>query len=197
MKRAALKLACALVGALLASGCATDKLTLLENEEGHPTGAVAVIASDGRESLIDQPLTQAKLRDGPTKGRVLKKLKPGYSALLDSLPPSAKGFAITFPIDVTKIPADQRSVLEQIRNELSTRPGAQIEVAGFTDSLGPEELNDKISKDRADSVAQELRDFGFAVAPEDALGRGEFEARDKLGDEKADETYRRVVVIVR
>lgn len=197
MKRAALKLACALVGALLASGCATDKLTLLENEEGHPTGAVAVIASDGRESLIDQPLTQAKLRDGPTKGRVLKKLKPGYSALLDSLPPSAKGFAITFPIGVTKIPADQRSVLEQIRNELSTRPGAQIEVAGFTDSLGPEELNDKISKNRADSVAQELRDFGFAVAPEDSLGRGEFEARDKLGDEKADETYRRVVVIVR
>ena len=197
MKRAALQLAGALAAALLANGCATDKLTLLENEEGHPTGAVAVIASDGRESLIDRPLTQAKLRDGPTKGRTLKKLKPGYTALLDSLPPSAKGFAITFPINETKIPSDQRSILEQIRNELSTRPGAQIEVAGFTDSLGPEELNDKVSKDRADSVAQELRDFGFVIDPEDALGRGEFEARDKLGDEKGDETYRRVVVIVR
>ena len=197
MKRATLALSAALAGALLAAGCATDKVTLLENEDGHPTGAVAVLASDGRESLIDRPLTQARLRDGPTKGRALKKLNPGYSALLDSLPPAAKGFAITFQIDETKIPADQRSVLEQIRNELSTRPGAQIEVAGFTDSLGPEDLNDKISKDRAESVAQELRDFGFSIEPEDALGRGEFEARDKLGDEKGDATYRRVVVIVR
>ena len=197
MKRTALELSGAFALALITSGCATDKLTLLENEEGHPTGAVAVIASDGRESLIDRPLTQAKLRDGPTKGRTLKKLKPGYSALLDSLPPSAKGFAITFPIDATKIPADQRDILEQIRNELSTRPGAQIEVAGFTDSLGPEELNDVVSKDRAESVAQELRDFGFTVGPEDVLGRGEFEAREKLGDEKGDATYRRVVVIVR
>ena len=195
--RTTLRLSAALAGALLAAGCATDKLTLLENEDGHPTGAVAVIASDGRESLIDRPLTQAKLRDGLTKGRALKKLKPGYYALLDSLPPSARAFVITFPIDETKIPSEQRTILEQIRNELSTRPGAQIEVAGFTDSLGPEELNDRISKDRADSVAQELRDFGFAIEPEDALGRGEFEARDKLGDEKGDETYRRVVVIVR
>lgn len=186
-----------LAAALLTSGCATDKVTLLENEEGHATGAVAVLASNGRESLIDQPLTQANLRDGPTKGRALKKLKPAYSALLGTLPPAAKGFAITFPINESKIPADQRGILDQIRTELSTRPGAQIEVAGFTDSLGPEELNDKISRDRAEAVAQELRELGFAVGPDDAVGRGESEAREKLGDDKADETYRRVVVIVR
>lgn len=193
MSRAAL----ALAGALLVTGCATDKVTLLENEDGHETGALAVLATDGRESVIDRPLTQAKLRDGPTKGRTLKKLDPAYGALLGSLPPSAKGFVIAFPIGETRIPAGQRGILEQIRTELATRPGAQIEVAGFTDSLGAEDLNDKISRDRAEGVAQELREFGFTVGAEDAVGRGETEARTALGDEVADETYRRVVVIVR
>lgn len=193
MKRVAL----ALAGALLATGCATDRVTLLENEDGNETGALAVLASDGRESVIDRPLTQAKLRDGPTKGRAVKAIKPAYSALLANLPPAAKGFVITFPVNQSRIPEEQRSILEQIRAELSIRPGAQIEVAGFTDSTGPEEGNNKISKDRAESVAQELRDFGFAIGADDAVGRGEFEARDKLGDDKADETYRRVVVIVR
>ena len=193
MKRAAL----ALAGALLATGCATDRVTLLDNEDGNETGALAVLASDGRESVIDRPLTEAKLRDGPTKGRAVKQLKPAYSALLANLPPAAKPFVITFPLGLSKIPADQRGILEQIRNELSTRPGAQIEVAGFTDSTGPEELNEKISKERAEGVAQELREFGFEVGADDAVGRGESEARATLGDDKADESYRRVVVIVR
>ena len=197
MIRATLKLYGVLAGALFASGCATDKVILLENEDDHPTGAVAVIASNGSESVIDRPLTQAKLRDGPTKGRALKKLKPKYGALLAGLPPSAKGFIITFPTGESTIPEDQRGVLQLIRNELANRPGAQIEVAGFTDSNGTEELNNTISKDRADIVAQELRNSGFAVGENDTVGRGEYEAREKLGDEVVDATYRRAIVIVR
>ena len=193
MKRAAL----ALAGALLATGCATDKVTLLENEDGHETGAVAVLASDGRESVIDRPLTQAKLRDGPTKGRAVKSLRPAYSALLADLPPKAKGFVITFPPNGTKIPDDQRSIVEQIRNELSIRPGAQIEVAGFTDSTDDDAANDIVSRRRAEAVAQELRELGFSVEAGDAVGRGEDEARKALGDNVASDAYRRVEVIVR
>ena len=197
MKRATLALSAALAGALLASGCATDKVTLLENEDGHPTGAVAVLASDGRESLIDQPLTQAKLRDGPTKGRAVKALKPAYAILLADLPPAAKAFVITFPPDQSAIPEEQRSILDAIRTELTTRPGAQIEVAGFTDSTGGDELNDDISKKRAEAVAQELRGFGFAIDADDAVGRGEDEAKKQLGDEVSSEAFRRVEIIVR
>lgn len=183
--------------ALLAGGCASDKVTLLENEDGNETGAVAVLSSDGKESVIDRPLTEARLRDGPTRGRAVKQIKPAYSALLNNLPPKAKGFVITFPLGQSKIPTEQRTILEEIRNELSIRPGAQIEVAGFTDSSGDDALNDRISRERAESVAQELRDYGFPVEPGDAVGRGEDEARSKLGDEKKDESYRRVVVLVR
>ena len=187
----------ALVGALLAAGCATDKVTLLENEDGHPTGAVAVLASDGRESVIDRPLTQAKLRDGLTKGRAVKALKPAYAMLLADLPPAAKAFVITFPADQSAIPAEQRGILDAIRTELTNRPGAQIEVAGFTDSTGSDDLNDEVSRKRAEAVAQELRDFGFVIDAGDAVGRGEDEAKKQLGDNISSEAFRRVEIIVR
>ena len=192
-----MRTALALAGALLVAGCATDRVTLLDNEDGNATGALAVLASDGRESVIDQPLTQAKLRDGPTRGRAIKAVKPAYATLLANLPPAARGFVITFPPNQSAIPVEQRSILEAIRTELSIRPGAQIEVAGFTDSTGDDALNDEVSRKRADAVAQELRESGFAVDPGDAVGRGEDEAKKQLGDGVASEAYRRVEVIVR
>lgn len=186
-----------LAGALLASGCAADRLTLLENEDANEGGAVAVLAADGAETVIDRPLTEARLREGPTRARAVKKIKPAYTALLSSLPPKAKEFVITFPLGQSSIPIEQRAVLDEIRSELSIRPGAQIEVAGFTDSTGDDALNDQISRERAEGVAKELRDYGFPVDPADAVGRGEDEAKLKLGDGQADESYRRVVVVVR
>lgn len=189
--------AAALAVALAVTACATDKLTLLENEPGHDTGAVAVIDKKGRETLVDQVNAQAALRNGPSKVRQLKELRPEYTSLIGSLPPQARAFVITFPVGSSDIPADQRAILEQIRTELSTRPGAQIEVAGFTDSTGSDTLNDKISLDRAQSVVGQLVGFGFPVDAEDAVGRGEDEARAKLGDEVANDGYRRVEVIIR
>lgn len=183
--------------ALLTGGCATDKVTLLENEDGNATGAVAVLGSNGRESVIDRPLTEARLRDGLTRGRAVKQLNPAYGELLGSLPPKAKGFVITFPLGQSRIPVEQSAILEQIRTELSIRPGAQIEVAGFTDSSGEDALNDTISRERAEGVAQELREYGFPIEPNDVVGRGEDEAKSRLGDGMVDESYRRVVVFVR
>ena len=182
---------------VLLAGCATDKVTLLENEDGHPNGAVAVIDEKrGSEVLVDKALTEAKLRGRPVP-RTVGKLKPAYSALLGSLPPAAREFGITFGLDEVRIPAAQRTVLEAIRTELSIRPGAQIEVVGFTDSSGSDEYNDEVSKKRAEAVAAELREFGFPVDLDDAVGRGEREAKASLGDGVMDASYRRVVVVVR
>lgn len=187
----------ALAAALLATSCATDKVTLLDNEPGSDTGAVAILAADGRESVVDRPLTEAALRDGAVKPKPVKAIKPAYATLLASLPPRARRFEITFPSNESAIPAAQRGILEAIRNELATRPGAQIEVAGFTDSSGGDAENDALSLKRAQAVAEELRAYGFRVDPSDAVGRGEDEARNQLGDGKVSEAFRRVDVIVR
>lgn len=189
----------AIGGALLLAGCATDKVTLLENEAGHETGAVAVIGRNGGETLVDKVNSQAGLRGGPTSVKALKQINPAYTALLTLLPPPLRTFHINFGTGETKIPQAQRGVIDEIRAELSRpeRKGAQIEVAGFTDSVGGDQRNDTVSKDRAEAVAQELRESGFSIDANDAVGRGEDDAKGKLGDEVNDETYRRVDVIIR
>ena len=187
----------ALAAVLILGGCATDRLTLLDNEAGSETGAVAVLAPDGREIVVDRANSEAALRGGSARIKPVKQIKPAYATLIGSLPPAARPFAITFDTGQSRIPDTQRAILAQIRTELSTRPGAQIEVVGFTDSEGGEARNDAISRERAQAVAEQLREFGFAVDPDDAIGRGEDEARKTLGDGVRDEAFRKVVVIVR
>lgn len=191
------RLALALAGALVLAGCASDRVTLLDNEVGHPGGALAVIEDDGSATVLDRPNTQALLRDGGARTRTLDRLDPAYAALIDTLPPAATRFQLTFPVGESRVLAGQRAILEQIRNELSIRPGAQIEVAGFTDSTGDDVGNDQLSRERAEAVARELREYGFQIDADDAVGRGEDEARASLGDNVSDESYRRVDVIVR
>jgi len=192
VRRAAL----ALAGALLAAGCAADRVTLLDNEDGEQQFAVADITNPDKERVLDAQLSELKL--GRSSGpRALRKLRESDAQLLTGLPPKAREFVIIFPAGESKIPQDQRKILEDIRNELSVRPGAQIEVAGFTDSQDTDEKNDRLSLGRAQSVAQELRDFGFPVDPGDAVGRGEDEAKKRFGDDKEVPEYRRAVVIVR
>jgi outer membrane protein OmpA-like peptidoglycan-associated protein len=188
----------ATVFALTLGACATtDRVTLLEGEAGHAVGAIAVLDTDGRETVLDAPRMQALLGSGTARVRTVDKLDASIGPLMDSLPLPPASFTITFPKAGASIPGDQRQVLEKIRMELARRPGAQIEVAGFTDSTGSEESNNELSRQRALAITQELRDSGFEIADEDAVGRGEYEARAALGDNVADESYRRVDVIVR
>lgn len=191
------RIALAGVGALALSACATDRVVLLDNEDGRPGGALAVLEPGGAETVIDRPNTRASLGSGPARTRSVDQIDPAYAELLATLPPAAKVFAITFPTGESRIFEGQRTILEEIRAELAARPGAQIEVAGFTDSVGDNASNDRLSRQRADSVVGELRESGVAVDPEDAVGRGEDDARAELGDNVADERYRRVFVIVR
>lgn len=192
-----IRAALALAGAVVAAGCATDRVTLLDNEDGNETGALAILASDGRETVIDRANSEAALRNGPARVKAVDTIKPAYTALIGALPPGAKAFSIPFETGQAAIREDQRQVLELIRNEISVRPGAQVEVAAFTDSVGSEDLNAKLSLERAQNVAGELRAFGFPIAEGDAIGRGEHEAKRQFGDEKDLPEFRRVDVIVR
>lgn len=188
----------ALSGAIALGGCAADKLTLLENEEGNETGAVAILDPvTGEERVeVNTKLTEAKLTSRP-KPRTVKELKPAYNELLTSLPPKARIFPFKFEKDATSISPDQYATFGLIKDELRLRKGAQIEVLGFTNSLGDEDLNNRISKDRAKSVATELRVNGIEIDPMDEVGRGEYAARDVDGDEKANEEFRTVLVLIR
>lgn len=188
--------ALALAGALLASGCATDRVTLLDNEDGAADFAVADITKPDRERVINQQLGELKLgRSAP--GKVRKKARDSDLQLANTLPLKVYKQDFLFDPNVSELSAAQLTQLDDIRKAAIDREPAQIEIEGFTDADGNEDYNLGVSKDRAQTVAAQLRAAGITIADENIVARGEYEARKTDPDDKVNPDFRKVTVIVR
>jgi len=192
-----IRLSLALAGAFALAGCVTDRVTLLENEPGSPLGAIAVLSTDGGETVLDQPNQRASLSSRSPRVRTLDQLDPSYTPLMETLPPAPVSIQIDFGTGESEIEGVEQQKIDEILAIYNNLPGAQIEVAGFTDSVGEATVNDRLSRERAESVANELRRFGVPIDTGDAVGRGEDDAVAALGDEKPSLAYRKVEVIIR
>lgn len=80
---------------------------------------------------------------------------------------------ITFERRSTELTADSKSVVEDISKILKEYPTLNFEIAGHTDSRGNDDLNKKISQDRANSVKNLLISFGIDENRIKAVGYGE------------------------
>ena len=196
MRRAGLAAACLLFG-----GCAaSSSLVLLPDDEGHQ-GAVAVLEADGKpsESVIAQGNTRTKLGDPNAASRPLgeKGLKAEEAALLTSLPPPAKSFLLYFDQGTVTLTPQSLSVLDQLRAEIASRSGPEVQVTGHTDTVGSEDDNDRLSQQRAEEVLNWLADQGIDRTLMSAVGRGERELKEPTVDNFSSAANRRVEVIVR
>lgn len=185
---------------LLLGGCATSSLVLLPDDEGHQ-GSVAVLEAGGKptESVIAEGNSRTKLGTVSAAPQPLgaKGLKAQEAALLSNLPPPAKSFILYFDEGtVTPTPASQ-AVLAELRAEIASRSGPQVEVTGHTDTVGSEEDNDRLSLQRAEEVLGWLASQGFDRSLMSATGRGERELKEPTVDNFSSAANRRVEVIVR
>jgi len=189
----------ALAGTILLAGCAGgERVTLLSAAQDRPVGAVAVLDTDGGETVLDTANTQASLGSGSPRVRQLRSVDPAYEELINSFPRLIEPQAIRFQTAGTNISTDQitslKALLESLGPDLTIY---QIEVAGYTDSVGSEQDNVRLSQNRANQVADLLRAEGFEIDPNDVIGRGEYAAVRELGDEKQSARFRAVTIKIR
>lgn len=183
--------------ALLLGACAAPSALLLPGEEGHATGALAVLDDKRGEQVLDQPLRSARMTRGGARLRTVTTVKPAYEELINTLPPPAKSFTLLFVEGTTTLTPASRGVLDQIRTEVAARPGAEVQVTGHTDTVGSDDDNDRLSQMRAEEVVGVLISEGFSRDALSAVGRGEREPAVNTGDNVASAENRRVEVIVR
>jgi outer membrane protein OmpA-like peptidoglycan-associated protein len=185
----------ALLGLLV--GCATPKALLLPGENGHPTGALAVLEDNGGERVLDQPLARARLSRGGASVSTASTVKPAYRRLLNDMPAPAYSYTLYFYDGTTTIVPSSRPILDAIKADVAARPGAEVEVTGHTDTVGSEDDNDRLSLLRAEQVMSTLIAEGIARDITSAVGRGERDPAVAAGDNVANMQNRRVEVIVR
>ena len=185
---------------LLLGGCATSSLVLLPDDEGHQ-GSVAVLEAGGKptDAVIAEGNSRTKLGTPNAAPRPLgsKGLKAQEAALLGSLPPPARSFTLYFDEGTVTPTEESQAVLAQLRAEIASRSGPQVEVTGHTDTVGSEEDNDRLSLQRAEEVLGWLASQGFDRSLLSATGRGERELKEPTVDNFSSAANRRVEVIVR
>jgi OOP family OmpA-OmpF porin len=80
---------------------------------------------------------------------------------------------ITFDPGASSITSETTNVVDEIADILKRCPDLRIEIAGYTDSQGREEMNQSLSQDRASAVLDALRSRRVPVASFEAKGYGE------------------------
>jgi outer membrane protein OmpA-like peptidoglycan-associated protein len=185
--------------AALPAGCATPSLTLLPSEEGRQ-GAVAVIEENGRprEIVIDELNSRTNLSGEPrTKSIDPARLSARQQSLLDNLPPAPVELTLYFEEGKTSLTPESAAGLDYLKAELQRRPGAELQVTGYTDTVGSMADNDELSQRRAEEILTILAAQGIDLSLMSAVGRGERDPLEPTADNVPNPANRRVVVTIR
>ncbi|MHB0775008.1 OmpA family protein [Halomonas sp. WWR20] len=160
--------------------------TLTGASVGAALGAVAgALSGDGSSSRRDRALIgaaagaaigggvgaymdaqESKLREG-LQGTGIDVAREGNDIVLN-MPNS-----VTFGFDSSELQTSARQALNDVNAVLREYPDTRITVAGHTDSTGSDSYNQRLSEQRAQTVAQYLTQGGVASSRINAVGYGE------------------------
>ena len=184
--------------ALLAAGCASERVILLPSADGRPSGVV--VRDKSGEILLDQPYAATVRRSGSVSGYQSspEEVKERFADALAALPPRANSYTVYF-MQGSSDTLTPESLLEfdKIKADLAARSAGEIRVIGHTDRVGSVQSNDAFSIKRANAVRELLVNAGVNPAVIETAGRGEREPLVPTEDEVAEAKNRRVEISVR
>ena len=187
-----------LVTALLAAGCASERVILLPSVDGKPS-AVAVRDKSG-EVLLNQPYAATVRRAGAVSGyqSSAEEVNERFADALAALPLRAVSYTVYFASGSSDTLTPE-SLLEfdKVKADLAARPAGEIRVIGHTDRVGTVQSNDAFSLKRAAAVRELLIAAGVKPAVIESAGRGEREPVVPTEDEVDEAKNRRVEINVR
>ncbi len=162
-------------------------------------GAV-VVQEGGREVVLDTAYASARTGPGgrleagqatPDEVRAL------FADALTAAPPRPVTFILYFVEATDQFTPESQALVDQILVTIATRPAPDLTVAGHTDAVGTDQVNDALSLRRAERVRALL--IGRGIPPDSivAVGRGKRELRVPTPDGVAEPRNRRVEITVR
>jgi outer membrane protein OmpA-like peptidoglycan-associated protein len=190
--------ACAIGALVLFLGaCSTGTVVLLPEKDAHPT-AVVVTQGD-RQAVLDQPYAAAT--QTPLGPRAYTSSAQEVQALaglaLAAQPPRPAQFTLYFVEGKDELTDESKQIVEGVFAEISGRPVPDLLVIGYTDTVGNDQANDALSRQRADTIRAALLERGVVADNVVAVGRGKRELLIQTADGVAEARNRRVVIIVR
>lgn len=196
MTRARLALIAGLAGLTLS--CASSQVTLAPAGDGEEAGSVAIAnPKTGQELAVSDGTGNVSAAGARVETTDAATFEARYGDLLAALPQAPKSFTLYFKAGSAEPTPESMPLLDQIFTEIKSRPGADLQIIGHTDTVGSLELNDRLSLERAAEVTSFLFSLGLDKTIVRISGRGERELREATPDDTPSDINRRVEVIVR
>ncbi|WNC91576.1 OmpA family protein [Paraburkholderia sp. FT54] len=199
IRRHGLAFAAAFVMLAWLAACSTpDKIILLPDPDGK-VGAV-VVHSATAEQTIDKAYAGVDVSKGGTIEKTLdsqSSVQARYGELLAARPPRPMTFTIFFLFDsATELAPESSATVKKLKAVLATWPAPQLVVVGHTDLAGSQEFNDRLSMQRAQTVATFLIKQGIPPQQIETAARGKREPLVPTADGVPHRMNRRAVITI-
>lgn len=198
-----------LAAMVLASACATapppkpsppPDLIVLLPDEGGKTGAI-VVSGQGEERILSEPHQAVTVAPGSPPSRPFVMVTPEVSSAVgpavSALPAPPLQFILYFELDTTELTKGSREKLPEVIRAIRDRGPVDASVVGHTDTMGTKEYNNKLSLERARTVATLLIREGVDPSFLEITSHGEGNLLVPTADEVPEPRNRRVEVTVR
>jgi len=186
-----------LLAAFLSGACSTGTVVLLPEKDGRDT-AVSVKQGD-KEVLLNQPYAAARQTSfGPRAYQSNpEEVEAVFASALAAQPMRPIQFTLYFIVGKDELTDESKQIVEGVLSEISRRPVPDVLVVGHTDAVGTDQLNDMLSRQRAETIRAALIAHGIAPENITAIGRGKREPVVPTAEGVAEERNRRVEIVVR
>ena len=191
----------ALIGVVLVavlSGCASERIVLLPNQDG--SASAVVVKTAGGELVLDKSYSSAEVSQG---GRIkslqqsAESVSTRYSAVIAAQPQRPVSYLLYFRSDKVELTAESKLVLKEVQADLKARAAPEITVIGHTDSVSDDAYNDALSLERAKAMRNLLVAEGISADHLTVAGRGKREPLVQTAEQVREPRNRRVEIFVR
>lgn len=196
-----------LAAAAIAAGCAEvppkpkvaeEFVVVLPGPDGR-SGTV-VIERGGAQQVLNDPYAASRIGvDGQQSAARASEqdVRTAFGATLNALPARPATFLLYFVTGSDELTAESKADLERVLAEIRSRPSPDVVAIGHTDTVGQQELNDRLSLQRAERVRGLLTAIGIPANRIYVAGRGKRELLVPTADNVDQPKNRRVEINVR
>jgi outer membrane protein OmpA-like peptidoglycan-associated protein len=189
----------ALASMVLLAGCPRQALfVVLPNAEGGGVGAITV--EDGKTAtILDQPYATAEARAGSTAPTAenQENISVIFRRAIAARPILPHHFRLYFIVGSPELTPESRIAYRAVFDDTKQRPVYEIEVIGFTDTVGDLPYNQALSLRRAAAVRDTLVRDGLDRQAISIAGRGKRDPLVPTADQTPEPRNRRVEITVR
>lgn len=170
---------------------------VLPNADGS-SGAITV--DDGTNKvLLNKPYAAGEVRKAGVTGVPIDsgEVNQVFASALNAQPRPPQHFMLYFIFDKDQLTPESAPQYQKVFEDIKVRPVYEVEVIGYTDTMGKQQYNQELSLNRASAIRQRLIHDGLDPKSISIAGRGPLDPLVPTGDQVAEPRNRRVVITVR